>query len=91
MQQSFSIDGQSGYLLVLIDAGEDGLSVANQQQEWAFYNESSLSLSAENADRVIGIHIDEWLHWMTQRVCGATEMLPQFLSEWHEYKAVQCH
>ncbi|QCU90782.1 hypothetical protein [Thiomicrorhabdus sediminis] len=68
-----SINGKTGYVVVLIDPGLDGqLNGENADGDGDFqYNPlNSLMNDADNTDVVIGIHYDEWLNWVARRVCS---------------------
>ena len=86
---SLKVNGEDGYLAVLIDAGEDGLSLVNQQLNGEFVSQNSSAGEASDIDRVVGIHLSEWQLYMQQLVCYY-KVLPEHLNEWHDYWLEKC-
>jgi hypothetical protein len=83
-QNSLEVDGKSGFVMVLIDAGEDGLSTFHQTHDARFQNQLSTQASAHDADRVVGLHIEDWTQQMIQKICHYKQ-LPHNLSAWQKW------
>ncbi|WP_319380842.1 hypothetical protein [Thiomicrorhabdus sp.] len=66
-----SVNGISGYVAVLIDAGSDGLNDENRDGDYLFKQGDE----AEGAlrDLVVGIHWEELSQWIQARICAEKE------------------
>lgn len=63
------LDGKSGYIAVIIDAGDDGLNAENSDQDVVFESENTSIFNSDNSDKVIGITFDEWLLYVGNKIC----------------------
>lgn len=70
-----NLDGTDGYIALLIDAGNNGLSSENEDGDRFFFSPSEVSVeeSHENADIIVGITWSEWQTLVARRLCMETQ------------------
>lgn len=67
-----SVNNHSGYVVVLIDAGADGLNAENLNGDRYFQSSAATSTAVSqsaNADFIVGITFDEWQQLIAPRLC----------------------
>ncbi|MBN2646363.1 MAG: hypothetical protein JXR44_01095 [Thiotrichales bacterium] len=63
------LNQSGGYVLLLIDAGLDGLAADNADGDFQFFDQSASLFAAKEADKVIGVTLQEWANLMQVRAC----------------------
>ncbi|CAN8142099.1 conserved hypothetical protein [uncultured Thiomicrorhabdus sp.] len=85
IEPQLTLNGKAGYIAILIDPGSDG-NVDNAEnrdgdrhfiyrpdQEFLKNALDKLFPDASTQDKIVGIHFDEWMILMAQRVCKERE------------------
>lgn len=64
-----TLNGQAGYIALIIDAGTDGLDAANADGDRHFVSGSSSLFNDDNADKIVGVTYTEWFALVGSRIC----------------------
>ncbi|MDG6779112.1 type II secretion system protein [Thiomicrorhabdus sp. zzn3] len=67
-----TLNGVSGYIALIIDAGADGLDAENANGDNIFVSGTNDLSESEYADKIIGISFEEWVSLVARRVCAET-------------------
>lgn len=70
-----TLNGVTGYVALLVDAGQDGLDAANKDGDRHFITHLDDLREDPNADKIIGISYIEWLAMVAHRVCAERNRL----------------
>ena len=65
-----TLDGEAGYIAIIIDAGSDGLDSSNKDGDYHFSSSGNSLQNADAIDKAVGITYNEWLSLMAHRVCA---------------------
>ena len=70
-----TLNGVTGYVALIVDAGEDGLDADNIDGDRHFITHLDDLRDDPNADKIIGISYIEWLSMVAHRVCAERKRL----------------
>jgi hypothetical protein len=65
-----SLNGEGGYIALIIDAGTDGLASVNNDGDAHFVSQVDFMSDADTADKIVGIRYNEWAVLVAHRVCA---------------------
>lgn len=75
-----TLDGEGGYIALIIDAGTDGLDALNRDGDYHFSSSGNSLQNSDAIDKVIGITYNEWLSLMAHRVCSEKKRIEGLIS-----------
>ncbi len=70
-----TLNGMTGYVALIVDAGEDGLDILNKDGDRHFITNLDDLRDDPNADKIIGISYADWLAMVAHRVCAERKRL----------------
>ncbi|CAN8142145.1 Type 4 fimbrial biogenesis protein PilX N-terminal domain-containing protein [uncultured Thiomicrorhabdus sp.] len=86
-----TLNGVVGYVLLIIDAGSDGLDVRNSDGDFNFFSPKYMLNGNKEVDRIIGITLDEWNTLMSARVCSSLMRRNETVNNYPELANDQNH
>lgn len=85
------LNGVDGYVLLIIDAGNDGLDAPNADGDFKFVSPRRMLRQDNNLDQIIGVTLEEWRVLMSIRACVALKRFSNGLNVYPDLPNAQAH
>ncbi|BBP46731.1 hypothetical protein THMIRHAS_21040 [Thiosulfatimonas sediminis] len=85
------LNGVDGYVLLIIDAGNDGLDASNADGDFKFVSPRRVLSRDENLDQIIGVTLEEWRVLMSIRACVTLKRFNNGLNVYPALANAQAH